>query len=54
MFSIISSLFGYIDGGSGSLIFQALLAGLFAAAFSFKSAVVRVRAMIKPKRTDVS
>lgn len=52
MFFQSSFLVGYVDGGSGSLIFQAALAGLFAAAFSFKSVLLKIRSAVKRRDTD--
>ncbi|MEQ1935115.1 MAG: hypothetical protein ABL962_14745 [Fimbriimonadaceae bacterium] len=53
MFFDCSFLVGYVDGGSGSLIFQAALAGIFAAAFSFKSVLLKIRTAVKRKDADI-
>ncbi len=42
-----STWFGYVDGGTGSLLLQAALAGAFAAAYSLKGAFAKLVATIK-------
>jgi hypothetical protein len=40
-------VFGYIDAGSGSLLIQALIAGLVAIPFFFRRQVSRVAAVVR-------
>jgi hypothetical protein len=40
-------VFGYIDAGSGSLVIQALIAGLVAIPFFFRRQLSRVAAVVR-------
>jgi hypothetical protein len=40
-------VFGYIDAGSGSLLIQALIAGLAAVPFFFRHQIARVVAVVR-------
>ena len=42
----IDNLFGYIDPGSGSMILQMLLAGLFASLFYIKTIYLKIKILI--------
>lgn len=59
MFSLdFSPILGYIDGGSASLFFQALIAGILAAGFMAKSQIAhffhKVKGLFVSGRQDKS
>lgn len=43
----LERLVGYVDGGSGSMVLQAALAGAFAAAYGLKGVLGRVIGMLR-------
>lgn len=45
-------VFGYIDAGSGSMIIQALIAGLVAIPFFFRRQLSRVVAAVRRDRPE--
>lgn len=52
LFSLVPDQIAYVDGGTGSMVIQAVLAAGFAAAYGFRGALARVVSLVKrsPRR----
>lgn len=52
LFSLPHHAYAYLDPGTGSYLFQIILAGLFGGVFFFKSGVKKIRGLFKDKSLE--